>query len=142
MLTHEAHPTECRCVIQYGGDWFSPTEVAGKVCDVHAELELSIADVHAFYVALTRERMRFNVEVNKLADNTPEMKETLIRTPNGFLREADVEDAQAYPEKDFPRVEAIKPEYLTTTTLKEDGSFDVRLQESDKKAELEAALSK
>ena len=142
MLSKIHLPTECACRIEYDGDWRTPSKVEGKVCDVHKEAGMDIVEAHASHVALARERGRLNTEIHKLAENTPEMKDVYIETDIGVLRLADVADAQAYPEDKYPRKILVKKEYNPVHSLKEDGSFDVKLPETDKKSELEAALSK
>lgn len=134
--------SECPCLFRYDGDWFSASNLEGRVCETHSGLGLSIHDVHAIYVTLFSERTKINTEISKLAESNPDMKEVCIDTNLGTLRLAEVADANAYLEKDHPRKEVLKAEYNPITTLKEDGSFEVKLPETDKKAELEAALLK
>jgi hypothetical protein len=142
MLSQIIRPSECRCVLEYDGDFFAPSKIEGKVCDAHKEAGLTIVEVHGKYVDMARERIRLNTEIHKLADKTPSMRETLMDTEIGTLRVADVLDAQAYSEDEYPRKEVLKAEYVPAVTLKEDGSFEVKLPETDKKAELEVALRK
>lgn len=142
MLSKIHRPTECRCVIEYDGDYFSPSKVEGKVCDTHQAIGLSIVEVHANYVLLAKERVRVFTEIHALADTVSEMKEDIVQTNDGTIIKINAISAQIYPEDTYPRHSQLKAEYHPVTRLKDDGSFEVTLPESDKKAVLEAALSK